>query len=133
MKSSQVLVLSTSGGTIIAALTLSSMSGAIEDSIPGKTSSRPIEEICVARSFRESREMPSEFCSKLRTGVDEAKSEDHYTFRSISIRASDGKMINNNVRAIGRLRACFGSTNEPTLQNFYARRLSWSRNFFGQG
>jgi hypothetical protein len=135
MRSSRFLVLGIGGGVIFTAFALISTSVATEDSTraPSKTSGRRVEEIYIARSFRESREVPTEFCSKSRTGFDDAVSEDHFTFRSISINASDGKMIDNNVRTIGRLRACFGSTNDSKLQNFYAEGSLGAVTFTGKG
>ena len=100
---------------------------------PTKTSSSSVEEIYVVRSWRESRDTPTEFCAQSRTGFDKATSEDHYTFRSISIQTSNGQMINNDVRTIGRLRACFGSTADPKLLNFYAEGALADVTFKGQG
>ena len=99
----------------------------------GQTSGSPVEEIYVARSLRESRAAPTEFCAKSRIGFDSATSEDHYTFRSTTVRASDGRIVDNNVHAIGRLRACFGSTDDPKLLNFYAEGALGSATFTGRG
>jgi hypothetical protein len=135
MRSLQVLVLGIVGGVIFAALAHISTSVATEDSTraPGKTPGSRVEDIYIVRSFRESRDKPTDFCSQSRTGFGDAASEDHFTFRSISIRTSDGKMTDNDVRTIGRLRACFGSTNNPTLQNFYAEGSLGAVTFTGKG
>jgi hypothetical protein len=94
MRSLQVLVLSIGGGVIFAALVHIATSVAAEDSTraPGKTLDSRVEDIYIARSFRESRDKPTDYCSQSRTGFGDATSEDRYTFRSISTRASDGKM-----------------------------------------
>ncbi len=42
-------------------------------------------------------------------------------------------MINDNVRTVGKLRACFGSTNDPKLQNFYAEGSLGAVVFTGKG
>ncbi len=132
---SRVLVLGMRRAVIFAALAFISTSGAAADSTraPPKTSDRRVEEIYIARSLRESRDTPTEFCSKSRAGFDNASSEDHYTFRSIAVRPSDGKLVDDNVRMIGRLRACFGSTDNPQLQNFYAEGVLGGVAFTGRG
>ena len=133
MRYSRVL-LGIRGAVIISALAFISTSGAAADStnLPPKTSSH-VEEIYIARSLRESRSTPTEWCSKSRAGFENVASEDHYTFRSVAVRASDGKLMDNNVRMIGRLRACFGSTENPQLQNFYAEGDLGGVAFTGRG
>jgi hypothetical protein len=42
-------------------------------------------------------------------------------------------MIDNDVQTIGRLRACFGSTPDPKLQNFYAEGSLGEITFKGRG
>jgi hypothetical protein len=78
-----------------------------------------VEEIYVARSVRESRATPTEFCSKARSGVTDSTVEDQYTFRSIAIRTSDGRVFDANVNTIGSVRACFGRTSNPAVFEFY--------------
>ena len=121
-------------GSIVAACSLISLIAVGEDTsrAPGKTAFG-VEDIYVARSWRESRMAPTEFCAKSRTNFDNITSEDGYTFRSISIRASDGQMINNDLQTIGRLRACFGSTTDAKLQNFYAEGSLGDVTFKGRG
>jgi len=128
-------VLGIRGAVILSALAFIPASGASEVSTraPPKTSGGHIEEIYIARSLRESRDKPTEWCSKSRAGFESVTSEDHYTFRSIAVRPSDGKLVNDNVRMIGRLRACFGSTNNPQLQNFYAEGVIGGVAFTGLG
>lgn len=135
MRYSQVLMLGIRGAVIFTALASISTSGAAEHSAkaPPKMSDRRVEEIYVARSLRESRETPTDFCSKSRAGFENVTSEDHYTFRSIAVRSSDGRLVDDNVRMIGRLRACFGSTDNPQLQNFYAEGVLGGVAFTGRG
>jgi hypothetical protein len=120
---------------IVAAFSFTPPSRAAEDPsrAPSKTSASGVEEIYVARSWRESRVTPTDFCAQSRTNFDKLTSEDHYTFRSISIQTSNGRMIDNDVQTIGRLRACFGSTPDPKLQNFYAEGALGEITFRGRG
>src|SRR5580658_9099515 len=121
MKSHRLVMSRIAGSVIFAMLGHISASLGTEDSslAPGNTPGSRVEDIYIARSFRESRDKPTNFCSESKTGFGVTTSEDHFTFRSIAIRTSDGKMTDNDVRTIGRIRACFGPTNNPTLQNFY--------------
>jgi hypothetical protein len=120
---------------VFAACSLLSLTAAAEDPnhAPNKTSASGIEEIYIARSWRESRETPTDFCAQSHTNFDKLTSEDRYTFRSISIQPSNGRMIDNDVQTIGRLRACFGSTPDPKLQNFYAEGALGEVTFTGRG
>jgi hypothetical protein len=77
-----------------------------------------VEEIYIARSVRESRVMPTEFCAQAKTGFISIL-EDQYTFRSTTTRAADGRMTSTNVKTIGRGRGCLGRTANPAVLNFY--------------
>ena len=92
-----------------------------------------VEDIYVARSVRESRTPPSEFCGEARTGSPSARVEDQYTFRSTATRGSDGLMIDAGVKTIGRLHACFGSTPDPAVFSFYAEGVLGTVTFTGRG
>jgi hypothetical protein len=80
--------------------------------------STQVEEIYSARSVRESRVAPTEFCAQAKTGFNSA-SEDQFTFRSTATRAYDGRMLDTNVKTIGSIHACFGQTTNPAIINFY--------------
>jgi hypothetical protein len=123
------------GALIFTTLSFISTTGAADDSTKAlpKSSDRRLEEIYIARSLRESRNTPTEWCSNARAGFENVTSEDHYTFRSIAVRPSDGRLVDDNVRKIGRLRACFGSTDNPQLQNFYAEGVLGGVGFTGRG
>ena len=97
---------------------------------PGITN---VEEIYVARSVRESRIKPTEFCAEARTGFPNSIYEDRYTFRSISGRSSDGRIVDRNVKLIGTGHACFGQTQDPKLLNFYAEIVLERSTFTGIG
>jgi hypothetical protein len=135
MRSSGMIFLGVGVGLMLAAISLISTREAVGDpaQAPGRTNDRRFEDIYVVRSLRESRDSPTEFCARSHSGFDDATSEDRYTFRSISIRVSDGRMMDNDVHSVGRLRACFGNTNDPKLQNFYAEGSLGRITFTGRG
>ena len=80
-----------------------------------------VEDIYIARSFRESRVEPTSFCDAARTEFAGATMEDRYTFRAVATRTSDGLVTDSNAGVIGDLRACFGPiVGDPTSFHFYA-------------
>jgi len=99
---------------------------------PGPAASH-LEDIYIVRSLREARAAPTDFCGKARTGFANATYEDHYTIRSTTTRESDGLMVNTNVRIVGRIHACFGSTDDPALMRFYAPGTLGIVSFTGRG
>jgi hypothetical protein len=99
-----------------------------------KAADSRVEDIYIGRSVPESMSSTSEFCAEARTGFPiGAGREYHYSLRSTATRGSDGLMINTNVKAIGRLHACFGSTAEPMVLKFYAEGVLGSTTFKGRG
>lgn len=94
--------------------------------------SSQVEEIYIARSLRESRTAPTEFCAEARTGF-KATFEDHYTFRSTAVRTTDGRMVDTNVKSIGSGHACFGPAANPATRNFYMELLLGKAAFKGIG
>lgn len=78
-----------------------------------------VEEIYIARSVRESRVAPTEYCAQAKTGFNSDYFEDQYTFRSTATRASDGRMVDANIKTIGRGHGCYGRTADPAILNFY--------------
>jgi hypothetical protein len=86
----------------------------------GRTAQPPqVEEIYIARSVRESRVAPTEYCAQAKTGFNSDSFEDQYTFRSTATRASDGRMVDTNIKTIGSGHGCFGRTADPAILNFY--------------
>jgi hypothetical protein len=78
-----------------------------------------VEEIYIARSVRESRGSPTEFFAQSQTGF-KSTLEEQYTFRSTATRATDGRMMDTNVKTIGSGHGCFGPTpDNPANFNFY--------------
>jgi hypothetical protein len=79
-----------------------------------------VEEIYIGRSVREAHATtPTAYCDQTKVNVT-ATSEDRFTFRSTATRALDGRVVETNVQTIGDLHACFGSTADPAISNFYA-------------
>ena len=91
-----------------------------------------VEAIHIARSIRESRVQPTEFCAQARSGFAPVY-EDVYSLQSTATRASDGLMTNDNVNTIGRLRTCFGTTADARILNFYAEGVLGAVTFTGIG
>jgi hypothetical protein len=118
---------------LLSALCSISSSEALQIAPSDSASSSPVEDIYIARSLRESRIAPTEFCSQTRTGFGSATVEDQYTFRSTATRPADGLMVDANVTTIGRLHACFGSTGDPATANFYAEGVLGGVPFTGTG
>jgi hypothetical protein len=91
-----------------------------------------VEDIFIARSVRESRITPTDFCTQSRTGFGSHIYEDRFTFQSTATRASDGLMTDDNVNTIGRLRTCIGTTPDSKTTELYAEGVS-SGIFTGNG
>src|ERR1700688_1545927 len=104
-------LVNTFAGVIVAASLFLSVTAAAEDPnhVPPKTSASGVEEIYVVRSWRESRDTPTEFCAQSHTTFDKLTSEDHYTFRSVSIQTSNGHRLENTSKPAGRFGPMFGS------------------------
>lgn len=99
---------------------------------PAPAAASGVEDIYIGRSWRESRQAPSEFCGPGRTGFGPASVEDTYTFRSVETRGSDGLIVNADVAVIGTLRACFGPQPEGS-SFFYAEGTLGDVRFTGRG
>ena len=98
-----------------------SLQGAAQGQPSGDASS--VEDIYIARSWRESRVEPTSYCDAARTGFAGSIMEDRYTFHSVATRTSDGLITDADAGTIGELHACFGALpDDPASFNFYARR-----------
>ncbi|MDH3423092.1 MAG: hypothetical protein OEN00_08865, partial [Gemmatimonadota bacterium] len=91
------------------------------------------EEIYVARSLRESREPPGPFCAPTRTGFGAATVEDRYSFWSVAVRPSDGRITDARVGQVGDLQACFGPLEGGGGSFFYAEGSLGGAQFTGRG
>jgi hypothetical protein len=94
---------------------------------------KSVEDVYIARSWRESRVAPTDFCAQSHTGFANANIEDRYTFRSTTTRASDGLMTDANVRTIGTMHACFATSADSTQIHFYADGALGGVSFVGNG
>lgn len=101
----------------------------------GVTSTRSpqVEAIYVAHAVRQSRVSPTGFCHERKTGFSNALFEDHFAFRSIQTRPSDGRIVSADVQAIGNMHVCFGTTVDSATLNFYAKGTLSSVPFVGKG
>ena len=96
------------------------------------SSETQVEEIYIARSVNESRTAPTEFCAPARTGIADPVAEGRYSFRSISINASDGRVLDTNIRPIGSGHGCFGPT-AGGIRKIYGELIIGSKTFKGTG
>jgi len=117
---------------VLAALAACSVSAqdARETQPPASTQ---VEEIYVARSVTESAVRPTDFCAQERIGFGGATAEGRFTFRSTATQASDGRMINMNVKAIGSIHVCFGPIYNADSYDWYAEGTLGSTPFKGNG
>ena len=91
-----------------------------------------VEEIYVVRSVPESSSAPTEFCAKERIGFDGATYEGRFAFQSTAIQASDGRMIDTNMRTVGSLHICRSRTT-PDSYIWYGEGTLASTQFKGVG
>ncbi|MDP1910650.1 MAG: hypothetical protein Q8K85_20305 [Hyphomicrobium sp.] len=94
-----------------------------------------LEDIYILRSIREPREPVADWCSSARTGFEPfpKDAERFFSFWTVEVQPSDGKVVQAKGTRAAELRACFGSTGEPALQNFYAEIKLGSISFRGDG
>jgi hypothetical protein len=88
-------------------------------SVQSADNQSPLEEIYIARSVREARISPTEFCAKARTGIDNPTTENQFTLRSVATRTSDGRVLDTNVKTIGSIHTCGGPTANPAIFQFF--------------
>ena len=106
--------------------------GAAQGQPSGDASS--VEDIYIARSWRESRVAPTSYCDAARTGFAGSIMEDRYTFHSVATRTSDGLITDADAGTIGELHACFGALpNDPASFNFYSQGSLGGVTFTGRG
>ena len=96
------------------------------------SSETQVEEIYIARSVNESRTAPTEFCAPARTGIADPVAEGRYSFRSISINASDGRVLDANVKPIGSGNLCYGPPASGILK-IYGELMIGSKMFKATG
>ena len=77
-----------------------------------------VEEVYIARSVRESRVKPTDFCRAEKTGFAPLY-EGQCSFRSVATRPDDGRMTSANVKTIANAHACVGQKANPAIYTFY--------------
>jgi hypothetical protein len=94
-----------------------------------------LEDIYILRSIREPREPVADWCSSSRTGFEPfpKDAERFFSFWSVGVQPTDGKVVQAKDTQAAELRACFGPTSERALQNFYAEIKLGSIAFRGHG
>jgi hypothetical protein len=92
-----------------------------------------VEEIYLARSVPESFTTPTAFCAPGRIGFDGANFEGQYTFRSAATSATDGRIVDVNVKTIGSIHLCTGPAPDPKILNFYGEGFLGRTPFKGIG
>jgi aminoglycoside phosphotransferase (APT) family kinase protein len=81
------------------------------------SASTQVEEIYVVRTVPESRTAPTAFCAQDRIGFAGATYEGRWSLRSTATQASDGRMIDTNVKTVGSIHTCNGPTADPSVLN----------------
>lgn len=106
-------------------------------SVPAAASD--LEDIYVLRSIREAQAPTAgptaDWCAASRTGFEPfpADAERFFSFWSVRSRPEDGKVVDAAAARVAELRGCFGPTNEPARQNFYAEVRLGALSFRGSG
>ena len=86
-----------------------------------QAASGDVEEIYIARSVRETRVTPTSFCDGLlATKPSTPVVEDTYTFKAVQTRAADGRIVDASSQTVGKIHACYGTTDKPDLLTFSA-------------
>ncbi len=93
------------------------------------------EEIYVLRSIHEQQPATPGWCAAARTGFEPmaTDAERAFSFWSVRSRPQDGRMVDAKRTRVAELRGCFGATNEPARQNFYAEIELAGMTFRGKG
>lgn len=94
-----------------------------------------LEDIYILRSIREPREAGADWCSSARAGFEpfSKDAERFFSFWTVGVEPGDGRVVQTKGTRAAELRACFGATREPALQNFYAEVQLGSISFHGNG
>lgn len=94
-----------------------------------------LEDIYVLRSIRDRHEPSANWCSVTKTGFEPFQNEAErvFSFWSLQVRPVDGKIVEAQDKRVAELHACFGATEEPARQNFYAEVRLGDISFVGNG
>ena len=95
------------------------------------------EDIFVLRSLREERLTKTDWCTLARTGFEPSTGgffiEDRYSMWAVAVRAGDGQITDAKANKVGELHACFASTTDPKVINFFTEGRVASVSFTGGG
>ena len=90
----------------------------------GEIPALDVEEIYILRSVREARVQPApQACATSLTKLSDPAWEDNYTFRSVTARAEDGRVMEAQDKTVGSIRACFGRTADPAVLDLYGEAM----------
>jgi hypothetical protein len=119
--------------TRVAVLILALLSAPV--AIAGDPPPAGLEDIYILRSIREPHTPAPNWCATTRTGFEPfAKDPERlFSFWSVGVRGTDGKVVQTKDTRVAELRACFGATGEPARQNFFAEIKLGSMTFHGNG
>jgi hypothetical protein len=82
--------------------------------------------------LRETRSAAAEFCDPSKIGFT-AKLEDRYSFKAVSTRPQDGKVVDARIHDAGTLHACLEGAPGATETNFYAEGVLAGVSATGKG
>jgi len=91
------------------------------------------EDIYVVRSVRITRIAPTDFCSQVDPGFGKPTSEGDFLFKSLSVSAADGLVVDANLKTVGRAHACVGAGSDPKAITFFIKGNLGSVKFTGRG
>jgi hypothetical protein len=119
----------------LGAVTLLWSSAALAGDAPAPQPAAALEDIYILRSIREPREPVADWCASSKTGFQPfpKDAERYFSFWAVGVQPEDGKVVQTKNARAAELRACFGATSEPALQNFYAEITLGSMSFRGNG
>ena len=94
--------------------------GGVEHERSSKQDDDQVEDIYVTHSIRVSTvSPPTAYCNNapFKGGT---ITEAYYTWSSVETRVDDGRLSNSAERTIGNIRACFGTTSDPSMLSAYS-------------
>ena len=102
-----------------------------------RSTASPREDIFVLRSLREERLTKTDWCTLARTGFEPSTGgfliEDRYSMWAVAVRPDDGQITDAKANKVGELHACFGSTTDPKVINFFTEGRVAALSFTGGG
>src|SRR5262249_53928042 len=93
---------------------------------------RAVEDVVIVRSVRESRGPATSFCARSRTGFENATNEDRFSLRAV-VTTRNGVVEDARSNTVGSAHACYGTTADPSVVNFYGEGTVNALGFSGTG